>query len=90
MRYLRKKIFPLFHIAQLLFLRKWTQSLGYIHFFSFFIGPKTSLYGLNTSLVGQRTLLMSELDKFGALNLRAESEKVKNNYRTTFIIGVMF
>ena len=25
---------------------------------------------------------MSELDKFGALNLRAESEKVKNNYRT--------
>ena len=47
-----------------------------------FIGPKTSLYGLNTSLVSQRTLFMSELDKFRALNLRAESEKVKNNYRT--------
>ena len=55
----------------------------------YFIGPKTSLYGLNTSLVGQRTLLMSELDKFRALNLRAESEKVKNNYRTHHI-GVTF
>ena len=55
--------------------------------FSFFIGPKTSLYGLNTSLVGQRTLLMSELDKLGALNLRAESEKVKNNYRTHLYRG---
>ena len=50
------KFSPLFHIAQLLFLRKWTQWLGYIHFFSLFIGPKTSLYGLKTSLVGQRTL----------------------------------
>ena len=34
---------------------------------------------------------MSELDKFGALNLRAESEKVKNNYRTQpTYIGVTF
>ena len=40
-----------------------------------------------SSLVGQRTLLMSELDKFGALNLRAESEKVKNNYRTHLYRG---
>ena len=55
--------------------------------FLLFIGPETSLYGLNTSLVGQRTLLMSELDKFGALNLRAESEKVKNNYRTHLYRG---
>ena len=31
--------------------------------------------------------LMSELDKFGALNLRAESEKVKNNYRTHLYRG---
>ena len=30
---------------------------------------------------------MSELDKFGALNLRAESEKVKNNYRTHLYRG---
>ena len=30
---------------------------------------------------------MSELDKFGALNLRAESEKVKNNYRTHLYWG---
>ena len=55
--------------------------------FLLFIGPKTSLYGFNTSLVGQRTLLMSELDKFGALNLRAESEKVKNNYCTHLYRG---
>ena len=33
---------------------------------------------------------MSELDKFGALNLRAESEKVKNNYRTHLLILVFF
>ena len=32
---------------------------------------------------------MSELDKFGALNLRAESEKVKNNYRTHLYRGVV-
>ena len=30
---------------------------------------------------------MSELDKFGALNLRAESEKVKNNYCTHLYRG---
>ena len=30
---------------------------------------------------------MSELDKFGALNLRAESEKVKNNYCTHLYMG---
>ena len=30
---------------------------------------------------------MSELDKFGALNLRAESEKVKNNYLTHLYRG---
>ena len=30
---------------------------------------------------------MSELDKFGALNLRAESEKVKNNNRTHLYWG---
>ena len=33
---------------------------------------------------------MSELDKFGALNLRAESEKVKNNHIVPTYIGVTF
>ena len=55
--------------------------------FLLFQRTQSSLYGLNTSMVGQRTLLMSELDKFGALNLRAESEKVKNNYRTHLYRG---
>ena len=101
MRYLRKQIFPTFSYSSIIIFEKMDTVIRVYSLFlliyrtqNFIIWVKNIIgRSEDTSLKKSRyfefwqPILMSELDKFGALNLRAESEKVKNNYRTLLYWG---
>ena len=98
------KKFPFFSYSSKFFIEKmdtWVMRNCIFAFCSYKKPSQTSLYGLNTSLVGQKTLYwkkitifwflvphFDDLVKIAPLNLRARSENVKINYRIT--LGAKF